>query len=250
MTNWARIERHRLCELLEEVGPDAPTLCGDWRTRDLAAHLILRERRPDAVPGVVIKLRPLRRHTESVQRTLADPARDWATTVDTIRQGPPHWSLMRLGPIDQLVNTVEFFVHHEDVRRGSDAENSPTRSEPTGSEPAGSEPAGAQPRQLEADLARTLTAAGRRIGALLRRTPVALELRLPDGEVIVRRQAHRGRGRGDGAATPLQANGTVVVTGEAGELVLFAYGRQAVAAVELTGADSAVAAVRQATFGL
>lgn len=94
MTNWARVERHRLADLLDQVGPDAPTLCGDWRTRDLAAHLILRDRRPDAVPGVVLKLARLRRHTESVQRQLADPARDWATTVDTIRQGPPRWSPM------------------------------------------------------------------------------------------------------------------------------------------------------------
>ena len=27
---------------------------------------------------------------------------------------------MRLDPIDELVNTVEFFVHHEDVRRAQD----------------------------------------------------------------------------------------------------------------------------------
>ena len=38
-----------LCDLFEEVGPDAPTLCGDWTTRDLAAHLVMRERRPDDV---------------------------------------------------------------------------------------------------------------------------------------------------------------------------------------------------------
>ena len=44
-------ERAALVTTMRAVGPDAPTLCGDWTTRDLAAHLVLRERRPDAAPG-------------------------------------------------------------------------------------------------------------------------------------------------------------------------------------------------------
>jgi hypothetical protein len=38
------VERARLSDLLDELGPDAPTLLALWTTRDLAAHLVLRER--------------------------------------------------------------------------------------------------------------------------------------------------------------------------------------------------------------
>ena len=51
MPSPARAERAALCDLFLEVGPDAPTLCGAWTTRDLAAHLVVRERRPDAAPA-------------------------------------------------------------------------------------------------------------------------------------------------------------------------------------------------------
>ena len=47
-------ERAALADLLVELGPDAPTLCAGWDTRDLAAHLAVRERRPDATPGVAV----------------------------------------------------------------------------------------------------------------------------------------------------------------------------------------------------
>ena len=46
--SFARDERIALCDLLDETGPEAPTLCEGWRTLDLAAHLVLREHRPDA----------------------------------------------------------------------------------------------------------------------------------------------------------------------------------------------------------
>ena len=49
--SYSREERRALCELLDETGPDAPTLCEGWTTGDLAAHLVLRERRPDAAAG-------------------------------------------------------------------------------------------------------------------------------------------------------------------------------------------------------
>ena len=56
MTRYARPEREALCDLLTDLGPEAPTLCAGWRTRDLAAHLVLRERRPDAAPGILLPL--------------------------------------------------------------------------------------------------------------------------------------------------------------------------------------------------
>ena len=55
MTNrdLAQLERGRLCDLLLVVGPDHPTLCEGWTTADLAAHLVIRERKPLAGPGIV-----------------------------------------------------------------------------------------------------------------------------------------------------------------------------------------------------
>lgn len=38
------IEREQLCDLLDGLGPDAPTILDVWTTHDLAAHLVLRER--------------------------------------------------------------------------------------------------------------------------------------------------------------------------------------------------------------
>lgn len=54
MSTHAQRERLLLADLLERSGPDAPTLCDGWRTRDLAAHVVVRERRSDAAAGQVI----------------------------------------------------------------------------------------------------------------------------------------------------------------------------------------------------
>ena len=47
MTHLAELERAALCDTLEAVGPDVPTLCDPWTTAELAAHLVIRDRRPD-----------------------------------------------------------------------------------------------------------------------------------------------------------------------------------------------------------
>jgi len=83
---YSREERLALCDLLDATGPDAPTLCEGWLTRDLAAHLVLRERRPDAAAGVLGG--PLAGHTERVQRRLAE-RRTYAQLVRAFRDGPP-----------------------------------------------------------------------------------------------------------------------------------------------------------------
>jgi uncharacterized protein (TIGR03085 family) len=111
--NFARTERAALCDLLDTAGPDQPTLCTGWTTRDLAAHLAVRDRRPDAAAGIVVK--PLAGHNESVRRAMA--ARDYAYVVDLVRH-PPALSLAGAPAVDRAINTGEFFTHHEDVRRG------------------------------------------------------------------------------------------------------------------------------------
>src|SRR5512142_1249467 len=111
MTRLAPTERASLCDLLELLGPDEPTLCEGWRTRDLAAHLVLREGRPDAAIGIAIGL--LAPWTKRVQDSIAGG--DFRRLVRRLRTGAPIWSPIRL--FDEQANGVELFIHHEDVRR-------------------------------------------------------------------------------------------------------------------------------------
>jgi uncharacterized protein (TIGR03085 family) len=211
VTSPARTERLVLCELFADLGPDAPTLLGEWTTRDLAAHLVMRDRRPDAAPGVFV--RALEAYTEHVREREAE--RPWTELVELVRDGPPIWSPMRVPAIDTLANSVEFFVHHEDVRR----------AQPTWTA-----------RELAADLDDSLTTALRRMGAVLTRAAKGIGLVLrPPGRDDIRLR------RGDP---------TVVISGPLGEGVLFAYGRKDVAAVKLDGPPAAVAHVAAAPFGL
>lgn len=215
MTSFAQSERAGLCDTFLEVGPDAPTLCGDWRARDLAAHLILRERRPDAAIGMF--LAPLAGRTDRIQASLAQ--RPFEELVDTIRSGPPKWSPMALGSIDEAANFAEFFVHHEDVLRAA-----------PGWSPD-------QARDIGRDLQEALWSRLRQMGQLMfRRSPVGIVLVTPEHG----RRAVKG-------PTKL---GTVVLRGEPAELILFGTGRRDVAQVEIDGEPDAVEALRESSFGL
>src|SRR5690348_1973310 len=72
MPHYARDERHALSATLRSAGPDAPTLCGDWTTKDLAAHLALRERSLVEMAG--------RLPVERVQRYAEDDMRAYAAS--------------------------------------------------------------------------------------------------------------------------------------------------------------------------
>ena len=114
--SYSREERLALCALLDKTGPDAPTLCEGWTTGDLAAHLVLRERRPDAAAGVIGG--PLAGYTARVQQRIRART-PFGDLVRIIRSGPPRLSVMALPGVDERANAVEFFVHHEDVRRAA-----------------------------------------------------------------------------------------------------------------------------------
>ena len=148
---YSRDERLALCTALEEAGPDAPTLCAGWTTRDLAAHLVLRERRPDAAAG--IPGGPLARHTAQVQRRLAQ--KPYPALIAMIRGGPPRLSPWAIPALDERANTVEFFVHHEDVRRGA--------------------PGWKQPREISQGLSDTLWKRLAMARFTLRKVPVGVE---------------------------------------------------------------------------
>jgi uncharacterized protein (TIGR03085 family) len=205
----ARAERSALSDLLIELGPDQPTLCAGWQTRDLAAHLVVRERRPDAMPGIAIK--QLAGHTEKVQRGYA--GKPWTELVELVRTGPPRWTPYGVPAVDEKVNGTEFFVHHEDVRRGQpDWEPRPADAE------------------RDESLWRSLGLLGK---MAFRRSPVGVTLRRPDGTELA---AHRGPN-------------TVTLSGDVGELLLFAFGRDAVR-LDFTGEQSAVATVRGLSRGM
>ncbi|SUA46605.1 TIGR03085 family metal-binding protein [Nocardia africana] len=109
--SMAQRERRALVSTMTAAGPDAPTLCGTWTVRDLAAHLVVRERHPVAAPGILLK--PLAGYLDSVQAKVSE--KPFTELLEQIRTGPPWWSPLK--PVDAVVNLTEMFVHHEDVRR-------------------------------------------------------------------------------------------------------------------------------------
>jgi len=212
MTRHAQSERLRLSDELDRLGPDLPTLCEGWNTRDLAAHLVIRERRPDLVLGRFIPL--LSDRAEREQRAIAQG--DYPALVDTFRRGAPAWNPMSRPKVDELTNLVEFFVHHEDVRR----------AQPDW-----------QPRDLPAALQGKLWSALKRSARLMFR-------RSATGIVLI------GEGQGRYAAKLPDQHGTVVLRGTPAELVLYAYGRKDVARVELEGDADDIAALQRAELGI
>ena len=108
----AQRERAALVDTMRSLGPDAPTLCDGWTTRDLAAHLVIREYRLDASPGILIPR--FAGHTAKVQNEVAGQT-DWDALLDKVASGPPAYSPLKL--LDPVANIGEMFIHHEDVRR-------------------------------------------------------------------------------------------------------------------------------------
>jgi uncharacterized protein (TIGR03085 family) len=207
----AHRERSAMVGIMRAVGPDARTLCDGWTTRDLAAHLVVRERRPDALPGLVFG--PLASHTARLQDQLT-ASTTYEALIELLASGPPVLSPFKV--LDPLASIHEMFVHHEDLRRAQ---------------------TGWKPRELDA---KTTAAVRRRIPWISRvglsksmaALPARLTLRTPDGRTVV-----------------TVGNGSpVTVTGEPQELLLFAFGRNAVH-VDFSGDDDVVAAVRAAKRG-
>ena len=155
----AQQERAGLVAEMRAVGPDAPTLCGEWTTHDLAAHLVVRERRLDAAPGILISA--LADYTAKVQDQVAAD-NDWESLLDKVASGPPLLSPFKL--LDPLVNVGEMFIHHEDVRRAA---------------------AGWEPRELDDATASAIT---RQISMMARMTlskaPGHVSFRTPDGKTV------------------------------------------------------------------
>ena len=155
----ARRERAALVATMRETGPDAPTLCEGWTTRDLAAHLVVRERRLDAAPGILVPA--LAGYTAKVQEQVT-AANDWAELIDKLASGPPLYSPFIV--LDPLVNVAEMFIHHEDVRRAGNTW---------------------QPRVLDEQATTALTRQVSQFARMtLSKSPARVTLATPDGKVL------------------------------------------------------------------
>jgi uncharacterized protein (TIGR03085 family) len=200
---YAQQERAALAALLDETGPDAPTLCEGWQTRDLVAHLVLRERRPDAAVGVMGG--PLAGYTARLQQQYLD-RHPYPELVGMFKSGPPPLSPFSIPGADGAANTVEYFVHHEDVRR------------------AGQE---WTERSLDAGLSDALWKRLKGARMFLRSAPTGIVL------------AREAAGKLDLIVAKTAAP-SVTVTGSPAELTMWAMGRTGAAHVTFDGPEDAV----------
>lgn len=201
---WMETEREAMVRTLHAADPHAPTLCDGWNVSRLLAHLIVREERPWAMAGDVVRRdKPGQEHSLDPLVAQAATETGYRQLVDRFAAGSRGFSPMRWG--GDTANLLEFFVHHEDVRRG------------TGH---------AEPRELPEGELRELR---RRLPLMARlgyrRSPVGVVLQVPGGEQVTVR-------KGEPAVT---------ITGPVTELALHAMGRRTAAQVRISGAPGCVA---------
>lgn len=204
-----RRERHALCDTALAVGPEAPTLCDGWTARDLVAHLLVRESSTVGAAGIVLP--PLAGLTERAMAKVS--RRPFPEMVSRLHDPGLTW--YRLPGVERLFNTLEYFVHHEDLRRAQ------PDWEPRDLPPAD-----------EDELWRLVPGSAR---LATRRVGVAVQLRRAD--------------RPGGSATVRRGEEPVVVTGRPSELALFFFGRSELREVTFDGPPAAVTRLRQADRG-
>lgn len=212
MTDHASAERAAVADLLDAVGPDAPTLCEGWTTYDLAAHLALRDRVPAAWPGIA--LRRFAGRTERIQQAFT-AEHPFADCVAMIRRGAPIWSPTGAPLLAGLANLLEYVVHHEDIRRAQP---------------------GWVPRAVPSALADA-------IWSQLRLSARMAFRQVPDGVRLLRAGT-------DAAITAKRGSLTVTIEGDPVEVLLYAFNRRSVARVDVQGNDAAVARLAGTRLGM
>jgi uncharacterized protein (TIGR03085 family) len=200
---YSRDERLALAAELEKTGPDAATLCAGWQTRDLAAHVVVREHRPDA--GLGMMGGPFAGYTGRVQQGYLSRY-SYPELIAMFRAGPPRLSPFALPGADEAANTVEYFVHLEDVRRAAD---------------------GWTERELPPGLCDALWKRLKSARLFLRAAPTGIALARADASAP--------------AIIAKHAAGLVTVAGTPAELTLWSMGRVRAANVTFDGPDEAVA---------
>ena len=197
-------ERLALCDLALTLGSPAPTLCDGWTAHDLLVHLVVRERRPWLVAASAVP--PLRSRARASLHQVA--RRPLPSLVEELRAVP-----LPVRLVDRPLNTLEYFVHHEDLRRGQSGWGRRVLTDAD-----------------DATLWRHITLMGR---PLVRAADVPVVLASGSRRAVLR--------RGDAP---------VVVGGPVSELVLFLFGRSAVEGLSFEGPPEAVARFRSAELGI
>lgn len=207
--------REVLAATLLAAGPHSPTLCDGWQTKELAAHLYLREHRPTVGLGFLIK--PLAAVSDSATRKLAAKAtttEGYARLVEGFGDGHPFHSPMNIKSIDTSVNLIEYFVHTEDVRRAASRW---------------------APRALDQGYSDALwDELIKRAAILYRGVDLGVVLVQPGGPRHVAKRA------------PV----SVAIIGDPGELLMHAHGRTRHALVTFEGQPDAIALLESAEVGL
>ncbi|MCC3279471.1 TIGR03085 family protein [Arthrobacter sp. zg-Y40] len=213
--HYVEPSREVLAETLLAAGPHAPTLCKGWQTKELAAHLYLREHKLSSAVGLFVK--PLAGRADKALAEVAEKAsttESYAKLVRRFRSGPPAYSPMHLKSVDNSANLSEYFVHTEDVRRASDRW---------------------APRALDSEYSDALWAELiKRAAILYRGVDLGIVLVRPDGPRHVAKRS------------PV----SVAIVGEPGELLMHAHGRTRHALVMYEGQPDAVALLESAEIGI
>ena len=143
--------------------------------------------------------------------------------VRIIRSGPPALSVMALPGMDERVNAVEFFVHHEDVRRAAP---------------------GWEPRELGSGESDMLWHRLRMARFMLRKAPVGVELARDDIDTGI----DTGEDGTSYRITARNATPAVTVVGSPAELTMWVMGRRTAARVRMDGIQAAVTKLAGASW--
>ncbi len=209
MTSFARRERSAICQTLRKLGPDQPTLCQGWSTKDLLVHLIVRENRPDAAVGLFIPF--LSSYTDSVSKKYSE--KSFEDLIMIFENGPKSPSPFSLPKVDELANTFEFLVHHEDILRAQD---------------------NYQPRKLSEEDAKF-------VWSRFTKSAVFFMRKIKVGVVAKTDQ---------GIYTLKRGNDVVTISGNLIDLVMFAFGRKNTTQINFEGNPTAVEKLKNSDLSL
>lgn len=209
MTSFARRERTAICQTLRKLGPEQPTLCQGWSTKDLLVHLIVRENRPDAAVGLFIPF--LSSYTDSISNKYKE--KSFEELIAIFENGPKSPSPFSLPKVDELANTFEFLVHHEDILRAQ---------------------SDYQPRKLTEEDAKFIWSRFTKSAVFfMRKVKVGVVAKTDQGTYTLKR-----------------GNDVVTISGNVIDLVMFAFGRKNTTEINFEGNPTAVEKLKNSNLSL